>query len=122
MSVINEVEQRLTTPNHIGTRIDNWYSTTLAVLAEVDLNEIKPCADEKHLRLFIGIAIFARLIHVKSAGKVSIAPLVDLCDVNIKYKHRLADPARMFDLASDPDEMQNLTAELFYEDKNRAFQ
>jgi len=38
----------------------------------------------------------------------SIAPLVAVRDGDLKFIHRPVDPPQLFDLASDPDEMQIL--------------
>ena len=44
----------------------------------------------------------------------SIAPLVAVRDVDFKFIHRPFYPPQLFDLASDPDEMQNLVDDPIY--------
>lgn len=51
------------------------------------------------------------------AAEGSIAPLVGMRDGDFKFIHCWTDPPQLFDLASDPDEMQNLMGDLAYANK-----
>ena len=46
-----------------------------------------------------------------------IAPLVGMRDDDFKFVYCPADPLQLFELASDPDEMQNLAGDPAYADK-----
>ena len=50
------------------------------------------------------------------AAEGSIAPLVGVRDGDFKFIHCPADPPQLFDLSSDPDEMQNLAGDPAYAD------
>ncbi len=55
------------------------------------------------------------------AAEGTMAPLVGMRDGDFKFIHCPADPPQLFDLASDPDEMQNLAGGLAYADKMAHF-
>ena len=55
------------------------------------------------------------------AAEGSITPLVGMRDGNFKFIHCPADQPQLFDLASNPDEMQNLAVDPTCADKMAHF-
>ena len=96
-------------------------TSTLAALAGIDLDEIQPWTDGKNLLPLIGNAASASPVLMEYAAEGSIAPLVAVRDGDFKFIHCPVDPPQLFDLASDPDEMQNLADDPAYADKMAHF-
>ena len=94
---------------------------TLAALAGIDLDEIQPWTDGKSLLPFIDGDLPAPPVLMEYAAEGSIAPLVGMRDGDFKFIHCPADPPQLFDLASNPDEMQNLAGDPAYADKMAQF-
>ena len=92
-------------------------TSTLAALAGIDLDEIQPWTDGKNLLPLVGNAASASPVLMEYAAEGSIAPLVSVRDGDFKFIHCPVDPPQLFDLASDPDEMQNLAGNPTYADK-----
>ena len=66
---------------------------------------------------FIDNAASAPAVLMEYADEGSIAPLVGVRDDDFKFVHCPADPPQLFDLASDPDDMQNLGNDKAYANK-----
>ena len=90
---------------------------TLAALAGIDLDEIEPWTDGENLLPLIDNAASVAPVLMEYAAEGSIAPLVAVRDGDFKFIHCPVDPPQLFDLASDPDEMQNLAVDPIYADK-----
>ena len=94
---------------------------TLAALAGIDLDEIQPWTDGKSLLPLIYNAASAAPVLMEYAAEGSIAPLVAVRDGDFKFIYCPVDPPQLFDLASDPDELQNLADDLVYANKMAYF-
>ena len=94
---------------------------TLAALAGIDLDEIQPWTDGNNLLPLIENAASAPPVLMEYVAEGSIAPLVGIRDGDFKFIHCPADRPQLFDLASDPDEMQNLEDDPAYADKMAHF-
>ena len=66
-------------------------------------------------------AASAAPVLMEYAAEGSIAPLVCLCDGDLKFIHCPVDTPQLFGLASEPDEMQDLAGELVYANKMAHF-
>lgn len=81
---------------------------TLAALAGIDLSEVMPWTDgENLLPLAMGTGERGP-VPMEYAAEGTITPMVALRQGAWKYIRCPADPEMLFDLASDPDERQNL--------------
>jgi len=92
-----------------------------AALAGIDLDEMQPWIDGKSLLLFIDGKLTAPVVLMEYAAEGLIALIVRMRDGDLKFIHCPADPPQLFDLASDPDELQNLDADSAYADKMAHF-
>ena len=90
---------------------------TLAALAGIDLDEIEPWTDGENLLPLIDNAASVAPVLMEYAAEGSIAPLVAVRDGDFKFIHCAIEPPQIFDLASDPDEMQNLADDPVYAHK-----
>lgn len=94
---------------------------TLAALAGINLDEIMLWTDGNNLFPLIDKTVAPPPVFMEHATQGSIAPLVALRDADFKFIHCPVDPPRLFDLASDPNEMQNLADDPIYADKMAHF-
>ena len=111
----------------IPGRIDAPVSTidltpTLADLASVDLEEVKPWTDgETLIPLTRGEARLSP-VHMEYAAEGSYAPLVSIREGRWKFNHCELDPPQLFDLEADPNELNDLANDPVQADRVRAFQ
>ncbi|MEK9800704.1 MAG: choline-sulfatase [Alphaproteobacteria bacterium] len=95
---------------------------TLAALTSIDLDEIKPWTDGRNLLPLLDEAGETRPVFMEYAAEGSIAPLVGVRDGDYKFIHCEMDPPQLFDLANDPDELNNLAAMPEHADLTAHFQ
>lgn len=93
-------------------RVDQPVSTidlvpTLAELAGLDLDEVRPWTDGESLVPLARGTGGRGPVAMEYAAEGSIAPMVALVEGNWKYIRCPVDPEQLFDLASDPDERRN---------------
>ena len=99
-------------PGSIVTPISTVGVTpALTALAGIDLDEIMPWTDGQNLLPLIDGIGSAEPVFMEYAAEGSIAPLVGIRNGDFKFVHCKEDPPQLFDLAFDPDEMQNLAKE-----------
>ena len=96
---------------------------TLAALTGIDLDEVQPWTGRKNLLPLIDIdnVASAAPVLMECAAEGQIASFVPVRDGDFKFIHCAVDPPQLFDLASDPDEMQNLAGEPAYANKMPRF-
>ncbi|MDS9469359.1 choline-sulfatase [Paracoccus sp. MBLB3053] len=102
-------------PGWTPSRIDSPTSTldvtpTLAALAGIDIERLARWTDGEDLTGLALHRIERGPVAMEYAAEGSIAPLVGLRDGSYKLTLCEADPPMLFDLDTDPDELQNLAA------------
>jgi choline-sulfatase len=103
----------LAAPGLAPARLDTPISTidltpTLAELAGVSLDEVRPWTDGESLIPLARGGSRAAPVAMEYAAEGSIAPLVCLRDGRWKYIRCTADPELLYDLETDPTERANL--------------
>ncbi len=84
---------------------------TLCDLAGISMGEIKPWTDGESLKPMTEGAARTSPVLMEYAAEGSYAPLVAIREGKWKYTHCLLDPDQLFDLESDPKELNNLAAD-----------
>lgn len=81
---------------------------TLCDLAGISMDEIKPWTDGESLKPMMEGVPRTSPVLMEYAAEGSYAPLVAIREGKWKYVHCLLDPDQLFDLESDPKELNNL--------------
>ena len=84
---------------------------TLAELAGVDLSQIAPWTDGESLVATTVGAKRSKPVTLEYAAEGSHAPLVSIRQGRYKFNHCELDPPQLFDLSTDPDELDNLAGQ-----------
>jgi len=84
---------------------------TLCDLAGISMDEIKPWTDGESLKPMMEGAARTSPVLMEYAAEGSYAPLVAIREGKWKYIHCLLDPDQLFDLDSDPKELNNLAGD-----------
>ncbi|MFD2206702.1 choline-sulfatase [Kiloniella antarctica] len=83
---------------------------TLADLAGVDLSDVLPWTDgETLVPLTLGVERVSP-VYMEYAAEGSYAPLVSIREGKYKFNHCELDPPQLFNLETDPNELNNLAA------------
>lgn len=88
---------------------------TLAELAEISLDEVRPWTDGESLVPVAG-GEGRGAVPIEYAAEGTITPMVALREGRWKYIRCKADPDQLFDLAADPQEMTNLADDPAHEE------
>ena len=84
---------------------------TIADLARISMDEIMPWTDGESLVPVIGGAERTSPVLMEYAAEGSYAPMIGIREGKWKYIHCSLDPDQLFDLNSDPTELNNLAAD-----------
>jgi choline-sulfatase len=84
---------------------------TLADLAGVSLDEVAPWTDGESLTGLVNGGSRTTPVLMEYAAEGSEAPLVAIRDGQYKFIHCELDAPQMFDVESDPDELDNLASD-----------
>ncbi|MEM7194916.1 MAG: choline-sulfatase [Pseudomonadota bacterium] len=96
-------------PGRIETPVSTIDVTpTLADLAGVDLSEVMPWTAGESLVPIASGAKRSTNVVMEYAAEASYAPLVSIRGPRYKYNRCVLDPDQLFDLETDPDELNNL--------------
>jgi len=103
-------------PGMPPSRIDTPVSTldvapTLAELAGVNLDAVRPWVDGESLAPLASRADRTRPVAMEYAAEGSYAPLVALVEGRYKFTRCALDPDQLFDLEADPQELTNLAGD-----------
>lgn len=94
---------------------------TLAALAGISLEEIRPWTDGQSLLPLVAGAARGPVL-MEYAAEGSYAPMVGIRDGRYKFVHCEIDPPQLFDLAEDPAEKRNLADDPAHSDRVSAYQ
>ncbi len=84
---------------------------TLASLGGIDIAEVLPWTDGEDLTPLMQGATRQNPVFMEYAAEGSNAPLVCIREGKYKFVHCEIDPAQLFDLESDPHELENLAGD-----------
>ena len=87
---------------------------TLAELAGINIDEIKPWTDGESLMPLLRGKKRSAAVPMEYAAEGSIAPLVALREGPYKFVHCELDPPQLYHLANDPHELNNLAEDTTY--------
>ena len=87
---------------------------TLADLAGIDLAEVAPWTDGESLLPVAAGAARSSPVRMEYAAEGSVAPMAAIRDQRFKLVVSPADPAQLFDLEADPDELANRAGDPAY--------
>ncbi len=107
------VPMMISVPNGKNTRIDDPVSNidicpTLCEIAGINLEEIQEWTEGESLIPLTRGAKRTTPVAMEYAAEASYAPLVALRDQSFKYTRCELDPEQLFDLETDPQELNNL--------------
>lgn len=98
-------------PGRINVPVSNLdVASTLCDLATIDLDGIAQWTDGQSLLPLIEGGTRTSPVLMEYAAEGSYAPLVAIRDGRYKFVHCEIDPSQLFDLESDPHELDNLAA------------
>ncbi len=84
---------------------------TLCALAGVDMSSIMPWTDGEDITAISHGKKRSTPVPIEYAAEGSYAPLVCLVDGNYKYTKCELDPPQLFDLETDPNELNNVASD-----------
>ncbi|BCH26057.1 choline-sulfatase [Mesorhizobium sp. L-8-3] len=97
------------TPDRIDAPVSNLdIASTLCELAGIDPDSVAPWTDGQSLLPLIAGGTRTAPVLMEYAAEGSYAPLVAIRDGRYKFVHCEIDPPQLFDLESDPRELDNL--------------
>lgn len=109
-------------PSRIDTPVSNLdICPTLCDFAGIDISGIAPWTDGKSLLPLIDGNDDHQPVLMEYAAEGSYAPLVGIREGKYKFVHCEIDPPQLFDLESDPLELQNLATDPAHADLVAAF-
>ncbi|MBK5567038.1 choline-sulfatase [Ensifer sp. SSB1] len=95
---------------HLAPTSNLDVTPTLADLAGISMDEVKPWTDGISLVPMINGEERSELVLMEYAAEASYAPLVAIREGKWKYIHCALDPDQLYDLEADPLELKNLAA------------
>ncbi|WVT74151.1 choline-sulfatase [Sinorhizobium chiapasense] len=95
---------------HLAPTCNLDVTPTLADLAGISLDEVKPWTDGISLVPMINGEERSEPVLMEYAAEASYAPLVAIREGKWKYIHCALDPDQLYDLEADPLELKNLAA------------
>lgn len=97
------------TPHLVQTPVSNLdIAPTLADIAGIDVSEIAPWTDGASLLPLINGEGHDRPVFMEYAAESSYAPMVSIREGRYKFNFCKLDPPQLFDMETDPHELENL--------------
>jgi choline-sulfatase len=93
---------------HVAPTSNLDVTPTLAALAGISMDEVKPWTDGMSLVSMMNGVARTEPVLMEYAAEGSYAPIVGIREGKWKYIHCMLDPDQLFDLDTDPLELDNL--------------